>query len=114
MKKIILLLSILFISVLHADTVKIQKTQVPGYYRFMVGSYEVTSIYDGYSNLPLDTYKGIDAANAEAIIKKEYSHIPQDVFNSSRLKALKSLNEKTLFIFVCFIDRKLLIFAQPT
>ena len=75
MKKIILLLSILFISVLHADTVKIQKTQVPGYYRFMVGSYEVTSIYDGYSNLPLDTYKGIDAANAEAIIKKEYSHI---------------------------------------
>ena len=56
MKKIILLLSILFISVLHADTVKIQKTQVPGYYRFMVGSYEVTSIYDGYSNLPLDTF----------------------------------------------------------
>ncbi len=75
MKKIILLLSILFISVLYADTAKIQKTQVPGYYRFMVGSYEITSIYDGYSNLPLDTYKGIDAANAEAIIKKEYSHI---------------------------------------
>ena len=75
MKKIILLLSILFISVLYADTAKIQKTQVPGYYRFMVGNYEVTSIYDGYSNLPLDTYKGIDAANAEAIIKKEYSHI---------------------------------------
>ncbi len=32
-----------------------------------------------------------------ANIKKEYCHIPQDVFNSSRLKALKSLNEKTLF-----------------
>ena len=30
-------------------------------------------------------------------IKKEYCHIPQDVFNSSRLKALKYLNEKTLF-----------------
>ena len=75
MKKIILLLSILFISVLYADTAKIQKTQVPGYYRFMVGNYEITSIYDGYSNMSLDTYKGTDAAAAEADIKKEYSNI---------------------------------------
>ena len=75
MKKIISLLSILFISVLYADTAKIQKTQVPGYYRFMVGNYEITSIYDGYSSLALDTYKGIDAAGAETAIKKEYSNI---------------------------------------
>ena len=75
MKKIILLLSILFISVLYADTAKMQKTQVPGYYRFMAGNYEITSIYDGYSNLALDTYKGTDAASAEASIKKEYSHV---------------------------------------
>ena len=75
MKKIISLLSILFISVLYADTAKNQKTQVPGYYRFMVGNYEITSIYDGYSSLPLDTYKGIDAAGAAAAIKKEYSNI---------------------------------------
>lgn len=75
MKKIILLFSILFISVMHADIAKIQKSQVPGYYKFMVGSYEITSIYDGYSNLSLDTYKGIDAGRAEEIIRKEYSHI---------------------------------------
>lgn len=75
MKKIILLLSILFISALHADAVKLQKTQVPGYYRFMVGNYEITSIYDGYSNMSLDTYKGTNATDAEAAIKKEYSHI---------------------------------------
>lgn len=75
MKKIILLLGILFISVMYADTGKMQKSQVPGYSRFMVGNYEITSIYDGYSNLALDVYKGIEAVRAEGIIKKEYSHI---------------------------------------
>ncbi|MCF0158657.1 MAG: MBL fold metallo-hydrolase [Veillonella sp.] len=33
------------------NQVKMQKTQVPGYYRMMVGNNEVTAIYDGYGNL---------------------------------------------------------------
>jgi glyoxylase-like metal-dependent hydrolase (beta-lactamase superfamily II) len=74
MKKIILLLGILFISALYADSTKIQKTQVPGYYRFMVGNYEIISIYDGYSDMPMDVYKGIDAAKAEEFVRKEYAH----------------------------------------
>lgn len=29
----------------------LQKTQVPGYYRIMVGSFEITALYDGYIDL---------------------------------------------------------------
>lgn len=38
-------------SVAHAAPPAPQKTQVPGYYRMMVGQFEVTALYDGYIDL---------------------------------------------------------------
>ena len=30
-------------------TIDMQKTQAPGYFRYMFGNYEITSIYDGFT-----------------------------------------------------------------
>ena len=86
MKKLILLLNILLISVVFAKTtdkiserndniMKMQKSQVPGYYRFILGNYEITSINDGYSSMKIETYNGIDKIKILENLKKEYSNI---------------------------------------
>ena len=86
MKKLILLLNILLISVMFAkttdkgsgrndDIMKMQKSQVPGYYRFILGNYEITSINDGYSSMKIETYNGIDKVKVLEKLKKEYSNI---------------------------------------
>ena len=37
-------------------TIEFPKKQVPGYFRYMLGDYEITSIYDGYMFIDTDLY----------------------------------------------------------
>ena len=85
MKKIILLLSVLLFCFISAETVKntnvkkeniieMQKTQVPGFFRFMIGNYEITSIYDGYANMKSTAFIGQEKDKSEELLKKEFAH----------------------------------------
>ena len=85
MKKIILLLSLSLFCFISAETVKntnikkekvieMQKIQAPGFFRFMVGNYEITSIYDGYSNMKSTAFIGQDKEKSEELLKKEFAH----------------------------------------
>ena len=37
-------------------TIEFPKKQVPGYFRYMLGDFEITSIYDGYMFIDTDLY----------------------------------------------------------
>lgn len=65
------------------------KVQSPGFYKHMLGKYEITSIYDGYSNIMMDTYNGMDIAKSEEIIKKEYANVSG---NGDNFKLKLSIN----------------------
>ena len=48
------------------------KTQAPGFYRFMVGSFEVTAISDGTVKLPMDKLLAQKPGVAAAALKRSY------------------------------------------
>lgn len=54
-KKTLLLAMLLLPTSLLAQPVAQVKTQAPGYYRMMLGNYEVTALLDGTAILPMDT-----------------------------------------------------------
>lgn len=45
-----------------------QKTQVPGYYRMMLGQFEVTALYDGSVPLETTTLHGINAKDIQSML----------------------------------------------
>ena len=49
-----------------------QKTQVPGYYRMMLGKMEVTALYDGYVELGTNLLKGMNDKNIQALLGKMF------------------------------------------
>lgn len=49
-----------------------QKTQVPGYYRMMLGDFEVTALYDGYTDLPSNLLKGIDDQDLQSLLARMF------------------------------------------
>lgn len=62
-----------------ANAVKMQQTQVPGYYRLMVGKYEVTALLDGIGRLPtslLENHTDFTKAQLDAMIDGELA--PRD------------------------------------
>lgn len=49
-----------------------QQTQVPGYYRFKLGSYEVTALYDGYVDLEPTLVKGLKSADLQSLLARMF------------------------------------------
>ena len=49
-----------------------QKTQVPGYYRMMLGDTEVTALYDGYVELGANLLKGMEAKDIQALMNRMF------------------------------------------
>lgn len=54
-----------------------QKTQVPGYYRLMVGSFEVTALYDGVIDLDQKLLKGLRTRDIERLIARQFLQGPK-------------------------------------
>lgn len=52
------------------------KTQAPGYYRIMLGDFEVTAISDGTVKLPLKDLLNAPAAKVDAALKKNFISYP--------------------------------------
>ena len=52
------------------------KTQAPGYYRIMLGDFEVTAISDGTVKLPLKDLLHAPAAKVDAALKKNFISYP--------------------------------------
>lgn len=62
-----------------AETVKQIKDQVPGYFRFDLGTVEVTAIYDGQLFLETKMFPGIEAKDLEALLDKAFQLDPRGV-----------------------------------
>ncbi|MGP0174734.1 MBL fold metallo-hydrolase [Pseudomonas sp. NCHU5208] len=56
----------------HAQAPAQQKTQVPGYYRMMLGDFEVTALYDGYIDLPATLLKGIADKDLQSLLARMF------------------------------------------
>jgi glyoxylase-like metal-dependent hydrolase (beta-lactamase superfamily II) len=54
-----------------------QKTQVPGYYRFMVGSFEVTALYDGYIDLDSALLKNTSPKEVQNLLARMFLKGPK-------------------------------------
>ena len=52
------------------------KTQAPGYYRIMLGEFEVTAISDGTVKLPMKDLLNAPAAKVDAALKKNFISYP--------------------------------------
>ena len=52
------------------------KTQAPGYYRIMLGDFEVTAISDGTVKLPMKDLLNAPAAKVDAALKKNFISYP--------------------------------------
>ena len=49
-----------------------QKTQVPGYYRQMVGAFEVTALYDGQIMLDAKLLKNASATDIQKLLARQF------------------------------------------
>jgi glyoxylase-like metal-dependent hydrolase (beta-lactamase superfamily II) len=60
------------------------KTNAPGFYRMMLGDFEVTAISDGTNPLPVDTLlQGLSKADIEAALKRNFVSSPLETsFNA--------------------------------
>ncbi|VXC74465.1 MBL fold metallo-hydrolase [Pseudomonas sp. 8Z] len=56
----------------HAQAPAQQKAQVPGYYRMMLGEFEVTALYDGYVDLPTNLLKGIGDNDLQDLLARMF------------------------------------------
>ena len=54
-----------------------QKTQVPGYYRLMLGQFEVTALYDGAIDLDEKMLKNIDKRDIQRLLAREFLKGPK-------------------------------------
>lgn len=55
----------------------LQKTQVPGYYRLMLGQFEVTALYDGAIDLDEKLLKNIDKRDLQRLLAREFLKGPK-------------------------------------
>ena len=61
------------------------KTQAPGFYRIMLGDFEITALSDGTVDLPVDKLLSEPAAQTDAILKKSYLSSPLEVSDNAFL-----------------------------
>lgn len=66
------------LSALAAPSQQQQQTQVPGYYRYAVGDFTVTAVYDGFVNISPTLLKGIEAKDAEALFQRMFQVTGKD------------------------------------
>ncbi|MBI2242340.1 MAG: MBL fold metallo-hydrolase [Magnetospirillum gryphiswaldense] len=59
-----------------APSVAQQRTQVPGYYRFMLGQMEVTALFDGIVPLPTKLLSGARAKDVDSLLAAMF--VPRD------------------------------------
>jgi glyoxylase-like metal-dependent hydrolase (beta-lactamase superfamily II) len=59
----------------HAEA-PMQKTQAPGYYRMMLGSFEITALSDGTVNLPVDKLLKAKPGQVDALLARAYMKAP--------------------------------------
>ncbi|MEO5687866.1 MAG: MBL fold metallo-hydrolase [Burkholderiaceae bacterium] len=52
------------------------RTQAPGFYRMMLGDFEVTALYDGSFDLPVDQLLKQPAAKTNAALAKHFQSLP--------------------------------------
>lgn len=52
------------------------KTQAPGYYRLMLGDFEITALNDGTIDLPVDKILKQPAARTDVALRKAYQGVP--------------------------------------
>ncbi|MFC0229220.1 MBL fold metallo-hydrolase [Serratia aquatilis] len=50
-----------------------QQTQVPGYYRMMLGNLEITALYDGYATLDIKLFHGISGADMQKLFTRMFT-----------------------------------------
>ncbi|WON78171.1 MBL fold metallo-hydrolase [Serratia sp. UGAL515B_01] len=50
-----------------------QQTQVPGYYRMMLGTLEITALYDGYATLDTKLFHGISEADMQKLFTRMFT-----------------------------------------
>lgn len=68
-----------FISGPASATAPMVKTQAPGFYRTMLGDFEITVISDGTLDLPVDKLLSEPAAQTNATLKKSFLGSPLEV-----------------------------------
>ena len=69
-------LSFMFLAVTHAGAPMV-KSQAPGYYRMMLGEFEVTALLDGTPPLPVaDFLNGVTPEQAKRVLAREYLPYP--------------------------------------
>ncbi|MDR0776980.1 MAG: MBL fold metallo-hydrolase [Azonexus sp.] len=74
-----LLLAVLFLFVagFAAAEAPPQKTQVPGYYRLMLGNFEITALYDGAIDLDETTLKNISVRDRQRLFARQFLQGPK-------------------------------------
>lgn len=50
-----------------------QQTQVPGYYRMMLGNLEVTALYDGYTHLATKLFHGVSEPDMQKLLARMFT-----------------------------------------
>src|SRR6185312_14722225 len=61
------------------------KTSAPGYYRFMLGNFEVTALSDGTVDLPVDQLLHEPAAKTVAALDHAFQKTPQETSDNAYL-----------------------------
>lgn len=61
------------------------KTQAPGFYRVMLGDFEITAINDGTVNLPVDKLLDEPPARTDELLKKSYLSSPLETSDNAFL-----------------------------
>jgi glyoxylase-like metal-dependent hydrolase (beta-lactamase superfamily II) len=62
---------------LAAAAAPLQKTQVPGYYRMMVGGFELTALYDGYIDLDAALLRNTTPQEVQGLIARMFVKGPK-------------------------------------
>ena len=76
LKKIALAAALTAVAVSTFAAGPMVKTQAPGYYRIMLGDFEVTAISDGTVKLPMKDLLNAPAAKVDAALKKNFISYP--------------------------------------
>ena len=75
-KKLVLSVAMATVAVSSFAAGPMVKTQAPGYYRMMLGDFEVTAISDGTVKLPVKDLLNAPAAKIDAALKKNFISYP--------------------------------------
>jgi glyoxylase-like metal-dependent hydrolase (beta-lactamase superfamily II) len=73
------LLCVLSLLVFASSSTAAPQTQVPGYFRYSLGDFTVTALYDGNLDIPLSGYKGASLEKMKALAAGQFIDRPRGV-----------------------------------